>query len=278
MEHLDSYASPSVGPFLKWAGGKRWLAARYGNLLPTDFANYLEPFLGSGAVFFHLRPKNAVLSDKNSALINVYQQIRCNWQAVHRALSRHQKCHSKQYYYEERRRRHRLAHEEAAQFLYLNRTCWNGLYRVNLRGQFNVPIGTKSSVILDTDDFAGASNLLRDVNLEVSDFEKTVDMARLNDFLFVDPPYTTRHNSNGFIKYNEELFSWADQERLAYAVRRAAARGVKVLVTNADHDCIRELYLGVGEHIELDRASVLAADPGNRGQITEIAIKANYLS
>lgn len=266
----------SLLPFLKWAGGKRWLTNQYATLLPDTFETYYEPFLGSGAVYFYLQPETAVLADKNADLINAYRQIKTNWRLVKRALRRHHSQHSKKYYYEERARDHRASHELAAQFLYLNRTCWNGLYRVNQRGEFNVPIGTKTAVVLDTDDFEGTARTLKSAKLMCSDFEKTLDMASRGDFAFIDPPYTTRHNFNGFVKYNEEMFSWSDQERLAKAVKRAARRGVKMLVTNAAHSSIRELYDGVGSHRDLDRASVLAADSANRGVTTEIAITINY--
>jgi DNA adenine methylase len=270
-----SDSRPIIVPFLKWAGGKRWLTSRYAHLLPSSYNRYIEPFLGSAAVFFHLQPTSAVLSDANADLINAYQQIQSHWHKVRRALARHQRNHSTQYYYEERDRKHRAPHERAAQLIYLNRTCWNGLYRVNLRGEFNVPIGTKTAVLLDTDDFEYASLLLRRATLLASDFEPIIGGAKENDFVFVDPPYVTRHNFNGFLKYNDRIFSWNDQERLAQAVRAAADRGVKVLLTNADHCSVRRLYLGFGSRVTLRRHSVLAADSGNRGATTEIAVTIN---
>jgi len=265
-----------VVPFLKWAGGKRWLTTRYAHLFPKKYKLYIEPFLGSAAAFFHLQPTAAVLSDANADLINAYQQVQSNWKKVHRALVRHQHNHSHKYYYEERNRKHRTAHEIAAQLIYLNRTCWNALYRVNLRGQFNVPIGTKTAVVLDTDDFEYTSLLLQRVNLLASDFEPVIDGTQENDFIFVDPPYVTRHNFNGFLKYNDEIFSWKDQERLAQTIRVAAGRGVKILLTNADHSSVRRLYRDIGKTITLRRHSVLAADSGNRCATTEVAITVNY--
>lgn len=276
IDVVNESAEDVVVPFLKWAGGKRWLTNRYAELLPLEFERYFEPFLGGGAVFFYLQPDEAVLADKNGDLINVYRQIKASWRELERALRRHQSLHSKDYYYEERSRLRKAPLQRAAQFLYLNRTCWNGLYRVNLRGEFNVPIGTKSAVVLDTDDFEFTSGLLKNTKLKVADFEKTLDEAEKKDFAFIDPPYITRHNFNGFVKYNEDIFSWADQERLADAVKRAAKRGVKVLLTNAAHYSIRQLYKGVGKHRDLDRASILAADSANRGITTEIAIMVNY--
>ncbi|MBI3503663.1 MAG: Dam family site-specific DNA-(adenine-N6)-methyltransferase [Proteobacteria bacterium] len=268
--------SPILVPFLKWAGGKRWLFTTNGNLFPDKFNYYFEPFLGSGAVFFHLRPDKAVLADRNADLINVYEQIYLNWEKVFTVLKRHGRNHNNRYYYAERARQRKVGHERAAQFIYLNRVCWNGLYRVNLRGQFNVPIGTKTSVMLDTDNFAGAAQLLKRAAFSTSDFEPILAQSQKNDFVFVDPPYVTRHNFNGFVKYNDKIFSWNDQERLASAVAAAAARGTKILLTNANHISIRKLYQGLGTMVELKRNSVLAGDTKNRGSTTELAIVINY--
>jgi DNA adenine methylase len=263
-------------PFLKWAGGKRWMTAAYAHLIPTEFDRYVEPFLGGGAVFFHLGPRTALLSDSNVDLINAYGQVRSNWQKIELALRRHHRNHGANYYYEERSRKHHAAHERAAQFIYLNRVCWNGLYRVNLRGEFNVPIGTKTSVILESDDFQRTARLLRRATIVASDFEPILAGTRRSDFVFVDPPYVTRHNFNGFAKYNDRIFSWADQERLVIAIGKAAKRGTKILVTNANHASIRKLYRDLGKIVKLTRHSVLAADSDNRAATTEVAIAINY--
>jgi len=187
--------SDSAPPFLKWAGGKRWLTFRYQHLFPIQYDRYIEPFLGSGAVFFHLKPNAALLSDANSHLVATYLQIRSNWKKVRDALRKHDRLHSKEHYYLERARKRTAAHEKAAQFIYLNRTCWNGLYRVNLEGIFNVPIGTKNTVCLDTDNFEAVAETLSRAELVVSDFETVIQRASEGDFLFVDPPsasYLTR--------------------------------------------------------------------------------------
>ena len=259
-------------PFLKWAGGKRWLVESHKELFSTDFNTFYEPFLGSGAVYFKLKPKHAVLSDRNSDLINTYTAIRDEWEKVVQKLAEHQKKHSKNYYYYVRDMTPRTKATKAAKFIYLNRTCWNGLYRVNLNGKFNVPIGTKTNVVLDTDDFEKVSKQLETSELRSQDFETIIDEASKNDFIFVDPPYTVKHNTNGFIKYNEGLFSWEDQIRLKEAVKRAQSRGCKVLVTNAAHDCIRELYDGVGEFRTVSRSSVISGKASGRGVYDEAAI------
>jgi DNA adenine methylase len=263
-------------PFLKWAGGKRWLTSYYPDLFPHTFGRYVEPFLGGGAVFFHLKPKVSVLSDFNVNLVHTYDQVRENWKLIEQCLKRHQRNHSPRYYYEERARKHRASHERAAQFIYLNRVCWNGLYRVNLRGEFNVPIGTKTSVLLDTDNFEYVAKLLEGARLVASDFEPMLDATHQGDFVFIDPPYVTRHNFNGFAKYNDKIFSWADQERLSVAIARAAKRGAQILITNANHASVKYLYREIGQNRTLKRHSVLAADASNRSKTTEVAISINY--
>lgn len=262
-----------IVPFLKWAGGKRWLVTSHPDLLSLPYKRYIEPFLGSGAVFFHLAPKKAILTDSNEDLINTYQAIKDDWRGVKRELQMHHRKHSNKYYYAVRSSRPRTPHTKAARFIYLNRTCWNGLYRVNLKGEFNVPIGTKQSVLLDTDDFETVSRLLRNSDLFINDFEGTIELAGKNDLVFVDPPYTIKHNLNGFIKYNEKLFSWDDQRRLRDAVIRAKDRGATIIISNANHRSVRELYKGIGTQKVLTRTSVLAADSGHRGKFQELVIK-----
>lgn len=261
-----------VVPFLKWAGGKRWFVSHALTLVPPTYERYVEPFLGSAAMFFALRPKKALLSDLNARLIETYSSIQSDWQKVMNALEKHQSNHDKKYYYAERDRIHRNPFSRAAQFIYLNRTCWNGLYRVNLAGEFNVPKGTKSSVILSTDNFESVAELLKTAELRCSDFSDVLRECGRGDLVFIDPPYTVKHNSNGFVKYNEKLFSWHDQVRLRDEVVGAISRGARVIVTNADHSTVRALYRGVGEIKSIERASVLAANARFRISTKELVI------
>jgi DNA adenine methylase len=261
-----------LAPFLKWAGGKRWLAQHVLDLIPHDFSTYFEPFLGSGAIYFSLRPHAAVLSDLNANLINAYTGIRDNSKKVNTALRQHHRLHSKGYYYEVRAKNLRAQHTRAAQFIYLNRTCWNGLYRVNLAGAFNVPIGTKTKVILETDDFSATAKLLGNAELHCRDFEETVNLAGKNDVIFADPPYTIHHNHNGFIKYNENIFSWQDQVRLRDAVVRAVERGAKVIMTNANHESVRALYSVGFSLTAVSRMSVIAGSSAARKAYEELLI------
>lgn len=262
-------------PFLKWAGGKRWLIA--GGYIPqgVEFERYVDPFLGGGAIFFALKPENSILSDVNIKLINLYQVIRDFPMELYRTMILHQERHSKEYYYLVRSQNLESNIERAARMLYLNRTCWNGLYRVNKKGRFNVPIGTKDSVIFPTDDFLKWSAMLKSADISSCDFEETIEKTRRGDLLFVDPPYVTQHIVNGFVKYNQKLFSWMDQVRLSQALSRAARRGVSIIVTNADHESIRELYGMQFRYRKIERASVIAGLARNRCRMSEAMFIAN---
>lgn len=263
----------SISPFLKWAGGKRWLTSKHAEFFPAKYNLYIEPFLGGGAVFFHLRPNEALLGDKNADLINVYKVIKTNWSELISQLAIHQKNHSVEYYYKIRDYSPGSDLENAAKFIYLNRTCWNGLYRVNLKGRFNVPIGTKTEVLSEDDDFESVSHLLKNAVILSEDFEVLVGKAEKNDLVFVDPPYTVAHGSNGFLKYNESLFSWEDQERLAECLRAAKKRGAKVIATNADHDSVEKLYKGDFSIVKVSRQSVISGKAESRKKYTELVIR-----
>jgi DNA adenine methylase len=260
-------------PFLKWAGGKRWLARNHVELLPEFSGVYIEPFLGGGAVYFHLNPSRAVLNDQNPDLVNTYRAIKRAPGEVEKLLEVYQRKHSDDFYYHMRSSAPRSPTKRAARFLYLNRTCWNGLYRVNRQGAFNVPVGTKSNVVLPTDNFSAISKRLKRASLRSGDFAKVMTLATKGDLVFADPPYTVNHNLNGFLKYNESLFSWNDQIRLHAEAVAAVKRGAKVAITNADHESIWELYKEdlFTIHI-LQRFSKLSGENKGRKAITEILI------
>lgn len=259
-----------MNPFIKWAGGKRWLIQTNQIEFPKFNGRYIEPFLGGGAIFFHLSPRNAILSDLNPKLIETYRAIRDSWSDVVSELKKHQSAHSKEHYYEERGRTHQESVLRAAQFLYLNRTCFNGLYRENLAGKFNVPIGTKSAVLLPDDNFELASQLLHKAELNSCDFEETLKQACSGDLVFVDPPYTTAHNLNGFVKYNQTIFSWEDQLRLKSCIVSAKERGAKILLTNAHHKSILELYKDLGRPQIVSRISLISGNSKARIATSEV--------
>jgi DNA adenine methylase len=261
-----------IEPFLKWPGGKRWLMNQHPNLLPVCYERYMEPFLGSGAVFFRVAPSTCVLSDSNTELINTYLCVQEYPASLEERLICFQNKHSVDFYYKMRSQRPLGALDRAARFIYLNRTCFNGMYRVNQTGDFNVPIGTKQTVSFPEGYLRKVADLLRGARLFSYDFETAIDLANDGDFLFVDPPYTVMHNNNGFIKYNASLFSWEDQVRLALALRRAARRGVSLLLSNADHSDVRDLYASFGTHHQISRSSVLSGTASARRATTELLI------
>lgn len=269
---------PRITPFLKWPGGKRWLVASHAGIFPQHYNVYIEPFLGAGSVFFHLQPQLAILGDLNSDVVAAFQGIQNDPEGVERLLDAHHIHHSKDYFY--RIRDSPIPDSlsaRAARILYLNRTCFNGMYRVNRKGSFNVPIGTKNNVRLDTDDFQLASRLLSVAQIVLSDFEPLVDRAQEGDLVFLDPPYTVQHNRNGFIKYNEKLFSWEDQERLAKAATRAAERGANIIATNAAHASIRDLYpSNLFRLSTVSRFSAIAASSTRRRHFEELVIMSRW--
>lgn len=263
-----------VSPFLKWAGGKRWLVGGIEGLLSDEMGTYFEPFLGSAAMYFsHCHPR-AVLSDTNERLIETYAAIKDDYKKVVQALGRHARKHNKDYYYKVRQQKFKNEYTRAAQFIYLNRTCWNGLYRVNLDGVFNVPKGTKDRVLLGDDDFGAIAKKLCAAEIACADFEIQIDRAMESDVVFADPPYTVRHNYNGFVKYNEVLFSWDDQLRLHAALLRAKQRGVRIFLTNANHDSIRALYQADFSIFSVKRYSAISSSSTSRGSYSELLISA----
>jgi DNA adenine methylase len=272
-------AGPRLVPFLKWPGGKRWFVCNHADLLPSEYRTYVEPFLGAGAIYFHLKPQRALLGDINADLVDTYRAIKDDWQALKASLRYRHRRHREDpdtYYYWLRAKVPSDLVQRASRLIYLNRTCFNGIYRVNRQGQFNVPRGTKDKVVLESDDFESMSRILAGAELVAGDFEELIDRASSGDFVFCDPPYTVRHNYNGFLKYNEVLFSWADQERLAQALVRAALRGVKVVCTNANHQSVRELYNNaLFERRVVSRYSRISADNTGRSYFEELVIRAN---
>jgi DNA adenine methylase len=241
-------------------------------VLPQAYRTYREPFLGSGALFFLLQPTIAALSDSCEELVETYKAVRDH---PTRLLGYLQPLRpDKALFYEIRRCRSQAQVKRAAEFIYLNKTCWNGLYRVNGKGEFNVPYGSpKSDTISDPANLRACSKALRGsrISLETQDFESALSEVVAGDLVFLDPPYVTGHNNNGFIDYNELIFSWKDQERTAHAANTAASAGAHVIVTNALHDDVLALYEGF-EVRELHRHSTLAGSAKARRPVKEAII------
>jgi DNA adenine methylase len=233
----------------------------------ANFSRYFEPFCGGAALFFQLAPRRGVLSDTNAELINCYKQVKHDPELVIAALRKLK--NSEDHYYVVRDMNPRLNNKRAARVIYLTTLAFNGIYRVNQRGEFNVPYGYKTHVEpCDEERIRMASRLLRRVKLLVADFETAVAGTCRDDLIYFDPPYTVAHGSNGFVKYNEKILQWEDQIRLAQVAGAAVAKGCKVIVSNADQRSIRKLYRDF-EMERVGRASIMAASASHRRCITE---------
>lgn len=262
-----------MDPFLKWPGGKRWLVAKHKNIFPAQYNTYYEPFLGGGSVFFYLLPQHAVISDINKELINVYRIMARNPSQLRELLKRHQENHCHTYYYQVRSSIPKDSLSRAAQFLYLNRTCFNGMYRVNQNGQFNVPIGTKNHFIDDVNLFESYSQVLSSAHIRSQNFVRVIREAGEGDLVFADPPYAIACDQNTFIKYNEKLFSWKDQKRLLNALINARNRGANIIATNACYPQLQQMYMDHGFHTQiLSRFSSISGTAKNRGLQSELLI------
>jgi len=254
-------------PLLKWPGGKRHLLGDLLPAVPSEFWRYFEPFVGGGALFFALCPKNAHLSDTNVDLINCYVEVQRDPDAVISHLC--SMVNSKAGYYTVRRSKPSDPAERAARIVYLATLAFNGIYRVNLKGEFNVPYGGKTHLNpADPVPIRAASQHLSNAELRVADFQAAVAEASKGDFVYFDPPYTVAHSNNGFVKYNERIFNWDDQVRLAQVAHDLADRGCAVVVSNADHPRVRELYIDFEVRLVI-RSSKIAASSKYRRPITE---------
>jgi DNA adenine methylase len=266
--------------FLKWAGGKLQLIEQFENLFPHNFNNYYEPFIGSGAVFFYIKPKlkpnKVILSDTNEELINCFVVVRDKPYELIELLSNHRKKHSKDYYYAVRSiESDRLdCVSKAARLIYLNKTCFNGLYRVNSKGQFNVPMGDyENPSIFDKNILFQASQLLQGVHLRVMTFEKVLDLAEKEDFIYFDPPYIPLSKTSSFTQYSKVSFSAKEQKRLSEVFSILDLRGCFVMLSNSDHALTRELYRDYEKNIVIVRAKRIINSVGSkRGAINEVVV------
>lgn len=256
-------------PFLRWAGGKQWLSSQLVNLIPPNIGTYYEPFLGGASLYFQALPNSAVLADVNPRLVETYQALRDEPLEVIAGLRNW--VNDKETYYRVRDISFSDIPHRAAQFIYLNRVCWNGLYRVNQQGKFNVPFGNHGRAVADEGHLVEVSQALQEALVSCGDFEDTVAHAEEGDFIYFDPPYTSLDSKTGFRQYNETLFSWEDQRRLGRIATSLSERGCHVVVSNANHDGILELYPGFS-HRRVTRHSILAANPEFRRLTTELLI------
>jgi DNA adenine methylase len=274
----------ALQPFLKWAGGKQSLFSQLEPHFPARWNRYFEPFLGGGAVFLRLRPNRARLSDINPRLIDCYRAIRDDVDEVIGALEGLRATHSHEQYYAARERMNRgedatgaplTRVERAALQVYLNKTCYNGLYRENSRGHFNVPIGSYTNPsIFDEDNLRAVSQSLRGADIACEPFESILDSAQRGDFVYLDPPYAPLSTTSSFTAYSKHGFDDADQKRLSEVCRELDRRGCFFLQSNSDAPRILDLYRGFA----IDRVRArrnINSKARRRGPIDELVIS-NY--
>ncbi|MBI3051539.1 DNA adenine methylase [Candidatus Woesearchaeota archaeon] len=268
--------------FLKWAGGKTQMLSQYSTLYPKEFNRYFEPFLGSGAVFFHIKqkfkPKKSFISDVNNDLINTFKAVKEHPGELIKLLKEHKaKDNSREYFNQQRDRFNTLKSglEKTGLFIYLNKTCFNGLYRVNAEGKFNVPFGKyPNPAILQEEKIRKASMLLQDVELSADNFSDTVKEAKEGDFIYFDPPYFPLSKTSSFTSYQKGVFLEKEQRELAKVFRELDKKGCFVMLSNSDSPFIHQLYRGF-MIIPVKARRAINCIGTKRGKINEIVVK-NY--
>ena len=266
--------SPKALPVLKWAGGKRQMIDQYKEFFPDRYNAYHEPFLGGGAVFFRLTPPVSFLSDSNTELINLYRVIKNNVDQLIADLSQHK--NDSDYFYEIRAWDVKKLSDvqRASRLVFLNKTCFNGLYRVNKRGEFNVPFGRyKNPNFLDVNTLQAANKVLQGASLTVGDFEIVLENACSGDFIYFDPPYYPLSRTSSFTDFTDQSFSTRDQQRLAEVFDELSGRGCLVMLSNSDTPFIRELYAKY-EHgiVALTANRSINSKADKRGPVGELLV------
>ena len=265
-------------PFLKWAGGKSQLLKQFEPFLPSKFNNYIEPFVGAGSVFFYLyntgrlKGKKIILIDSNEELINCFLVIKENVERLISILKGPRYVNKKEVYYRIREEEPKDKFERAARTIYLNKTCFNGLYRVNSKGKFNVPFGKyKAPLICNSRNLRAVSIALKNVKILCDDFEKCLEYTTKGDFIYFDPPYQPLSKTSNFTGYTKNGFGEAEQRRLYCAFRELDKRGCKVILSNSNTDFIKKLYRKYRiERVKANRAINCKAE--GRGKIEELVI------
>ena len=271
-------------PFVKWAGGKRQIIDMLIKYAPREFNTYYEPCVGGGALFFELSPKKGVINDSNEELINIYKCL-CNedkFKKMCSVLNHYEKEHNEEFYYKIRNKdRNKNAYNKladytkAARTIYLNKACFNGLYRVNSKNEFNVPFGKKNKVnTYDGSNLITVSNYLTLNNIKIcnEDFEKSVKTAKKGDFVYFDPPYDS--DTSTFNSYTEEGFGKEEQKRLAKVFKELDKKGVYVMLSNHNTVLVNELYKDYNIHV-IEAKRNINSNGKKRGKVEEVIIT-NY--
>ena len=269
-------------PFVKWAGGKTQLLEIISSHLPESFGHYYEPFIGGGALLLKIHPESFSINDMNDELLSVYRCL-CDEESfshLKEELERHESLHSDEYYYQIRAMDHDPGFSElpiwvrAGRMIYLNKACFNGLYRVNSKGFFNVPSGQKKAVnCFDRDNLEALHSYFMAANPTITqgDFEEAVQNARPGDFVYFDPPYDTWEDKESFTSYAKDEFGKEAQARLARCFRALAERGVYVMLSNHNTKYINELYAGFHINVVQARRNI-NSDAKGRGKVEEVLI------
>lgn len=271
-------------PFVKWAGGKRQIVDKLLMYAPDEFNTYYEPFVGGGALLFELSPKKAIINDSNKELINVYNVLRNEekFKKMCSILNTYEKNNSEEFYYELRNKDRnkssfdRLSdYKRAGRTIYLNKACFNGLYRVNSKNEFNVPFGKKTKVnTYDIGNLITVSNYLtmNDIKILNVDFEDSVKDAQKGDFIYFDPPYDSE--TSIFNSYTEDGFGKDEQRRLAKVYKELSNKGCYVMLSNNNTTLIKELYKDFNIHI-IEAKRSINSNGKKRGKVEEVIIT-NY--
>lgn len=277
--------NPLVKPFVKWAGGKRQLMSEIIKYKPKSYKNYFEPFVGGGSVFMELQNPKTVINDFNTELINAYSSIRDNVDELIADLEKHKLNNSKEYFYELREwDRNGVLEtksnvERASRFIYLNKTCFNGLFRVNSQGQFNVPYGNyKNPNIVNEEVLLADSKFLNRNGIKIlhGDFEEAVKDAKREDFIYFDPPYAPLDDTQNFVGYTLNGFGYAEQERLRDLFVKLDKKGCYVMLSNSYSTIIRDLYKEYSSTTKVIGASRnINSKAEGRGKVNEVLIM-NY--
>jgi DNA adenine methylase len=265
---------PAPRPFLKWVGGKSQLLDQFRPLLPPVFGRYFEPFVGGAALFFERRPARALLSDVNEELIDCYRAVRDDVDGVINALQKHE--YEREHYYAVREVDPRTLSlpARAARTIFLNKTGFNGLFRVNRSGKFNVPFGRYSNPnFRDVDNLRACSLALKHVDLQPRDFKSVMD-AEPHDFVYFDPPYVPVSDTADFTSYAAGGFSWKEQEELAAVFKKLTRKGVYAMLSNSDTPAVRDLYAGFRID-EVFASRSVNSDGTRRGKVAEVVVR-NY--